>query len=325
MAELSQEETQRTASDGWPVPWIPVEGTRGGMLAWLEYIAMRSATRCAARLPEFLLTPLIGGFARLAKLVDRRHSQAARGFIRQALGKDMDEAELEERVLQAYRHLIGITIRAEGWSRRVSLENWREHCTIDVSPEFLALTEKGSILICPHVGDWEAGVGFLPLMGFNPLYAIARPPKNLPLSRYLQRTREARGFRVLPRRGGIQLASEVVGGGGTLCLLIDQRARDRGVLVPFFGRAALCDRSAGVLLKRLGVPIAVGAIYLTDKPYHFRVSAHTVLHPEDYAGHSVEQIIERINRELEERILEAPEQYFWLHERYRGAPEPEEG
>lgn len=323
MAEVLQDDVCAQTGDAWPVPWMPVEGTRDGFGAWVEYLAMRSATRCAARLPEFLLKPLIGGLARLARVVDRSHSRSAREFIDQALGPGLPDRELDERVLQAYRHLIGITVRAEAWHRRVSTEDWEKHCTIDVSPEFTKLKGRGAILICPHLGDWEAGVGFLPLMGFNPLYAIARPPKNKPMSQYLQRTREARGFRVLPRRGGIQLASQVVEGGGILCLLIDQRARDRGVLAPFFGRPALCDRSAGVLLRRLRVPIGLGAVYLTDEPYHFRVTAHTVLEPEEYSGQSVEEIITRINGELEKLILAAPEQYFWLHDRYRGAPAPE--
>ncbi len=305
----------------WPVPWMPVEGTRTGFMAWVEYLAMRGSMWCASLLPEFLLKPVVGGLARLARLVDRGHTRAARGFIRQALGPEMSERELDQRVLQAYRHLVGLTIRAEGWNRHVSLEHWEKHCELELSPEFKALRGKGSILICPHLGDWEAAIAFLPRLGFNPLYAIARPPRNQPLSRYLQRTRESRGIRILPRRGGIQLASQVVEAGGVLCLLIDQRARDRGVLAPFFGRMALCDRSAGVLLKRLKVPIAVGALYQTEKPYHFKMVGSTVLEPADFGGQSVEEIITRINAELEALIRKAPEQYFWLHDRYRNAPE----
>ena len=115
---------------------------------------------------------------------------------------------------------------------------------------------------------------------------------------------------MLPRHGGIQHAAQIIEGGGILCLLIDQRARQRGVLVPFFGRLALCDRSAGVLLKRLKAPITIGAVYLTDKPFHVRVDAQTVLQPEDFASHSVEEIITRINGEIEALILKEPDQYF---------------
>lgn len=313
----------RTSSDPieWPVPWTPVEGTRGGVAAWLEHLALRAATVFAARLPEFLLKPTIETLARLASVVDKKHTSDARVFIRQALGNKLSEAELDERALQAYRHLIGITIRSETWHRKINDSNWREHLTLELSPEFEALRGQGSIMITPHLGDWEVAGAFLNKLGFHPVYAIAKPPKNLPLSRHLQQTREGRGVRMLPRRGGIQHAAKVVEGGGILCLLIDQRGRGRNILAPFFGRQALCDRSAGVLLKRLKVPIAIGAVYLADKPDHYRIHAQTVFQPADFANASVEEIITHINGELEKLILQAPEQYFWLHERYRGAPE----
>ena len=313
-------ETPVAEKTEWPIPWTPVEGRRGGFGAWGEYLALRAATWTASLLPEFLLRPFIGGLARLARRVDRSHRTVAREFISQALGGNLSQEELDMRVLQAYRHLIGITIRAEGWDRNVDMSKWREQCTLEMSPEFEALRGQGSILICPHLGDWEAALSFLPALGFGPVYGIARPPKNLPLSRHLQRTRERRGVRILPRRGGIQHASQVVGAGGVMCMLIDQRAQDRGVLIPFFGRPAMCDRSAGVLLKRLKVPIAVGAVFLGDKPYHYRLHCQTVLQPSEFAGNSVEEIIQRINIELEGLILQAPEQYFWLHDRYRGVP-----
>ncbi len=322
MAETKQSGKPSDAVDEWPVPWTAVEGSRGGLGAWLEYIAMRSATWSASLLPEFLLRPVISGLARLARAVDKRHTRVAREFVRQALGDSLSEKELDEAALQAYRHLIGMTIRAEGWDRNVASDDWRRHVTLETSPEVEALAGRGAILITPHVGDWEAAAAFLPKIGFNPVYAVARPPKNKPLSQHIQRTRESRGVRVLPRRGAMQHAAKVVEAGGVLCLLIDQRGRDRGAVAPFFGRPALCDRSAGVLLKRLKVPIVMGAVYLTDKPYHFRLHAKTVLNPEAFAGQSVEEIITRINSEIESLILQAPEQYFWLHDRYRGAPEP---
>lgn len=305
----------------WPVPWTPVEGARGGFMAWLEYAAYRSITGGLSILPRFALRPIIGGLARIARRVDKKHTRSAEVFLRQALGQDLPQAEVDERVLQAYRHLIEVTIRSPGWKKYVLADNWHERVELELSPEFRALRDRGSIMICPHVGDWEAAGGFLVRLGYGPVYAIAKPAKNKPLSRFIQATREGRGVRMLPRHGGIQHAAAIIEGGGMLCLLIDQRARERGVLVPFFGRPALCDRSAGVLLKRLKAPITVGAVYWSgDRHYRVKVDAQTVFEPEDFEGQSVEQIIARINVELEKQILRHPEQYFWLHERYRGAP-----
>lgn len=46
-----------------------------------------------------------------------------------------------------------------------------------------------------------------------------------------------------------------------------------------------------------------------------------MLQPEDFAKHSLAQIMTRINTELETLIMKHPDQYFWLHDRDRGAPE----
>ena len=311
----------KRADEDWPVPWTSVEGARGGVTAWLEYAALRGLTGPAASLPTFLFRPFVEVFARICRRVDRRHREQARVFLRQAFGEELSEEEIGERILQAYRHMIQITIRTTRWKNYVLADDWHKRCELELSPEFEALRGKGSIMICPHVGDWEAAGAFLERLGFGPIYAIAKPAKNRPLSRHIQKTREDRGVRMLPRHGGIQHAAQIIEGGGILCLLIDQRARQRGVLVPFFGRLALCDRSAGVLLKRLKAPITVGAVYLTDKPFHVRVDAQTVFQPEDFALHSVEEIISRINGKIEALILKEPDQYFWLHDRYRGAPE----
>ena len=102
-------------------------------------------------------------------------------------------------------------------------------------------------------------------------------------------------------------------------MLLDQRARTRPVMAPFFGRNARCDRSAGVLLRRLRCPVVFVAAYKTPKDLRWRFRAHEVLLPDDVAGKSAEEICTAVNQKLEAMILEESDQYFWLHDRYRGA------
>jgi KDO2-lipid IV(A) lauroyltransferase len=167
---------------------------------------------------------------------------------------------------------------------------------------------------------WEALPAIAAALGFLPAYVVARPPRNRPLSRFVQRTREARGFRVLHRHGAIESVTKVVQAGGYVGLLLDQRARGKTVLAPFFGRSAHCERSIAVLVRRLRKPVIMGACYRADRPFHYRVVLPRVIWPEDFSDPSPETVATEINRELESLILAAPEQYFWLHDRYRQAP-----
>lgn len=308
----------------WPVPRQEVIGTRGGALAWIECQFVRGLVGGLARLPRAPRGVLVGLCARLARALDRKHTRAAEAYLRQALGPELSREELARRTLQAWRHLFEITLDSELFERRIRPERVREHFEVELCPEAreLLARHEGCVLVSAHVGDWEVGTAVMPWLGFDPLYSISKPPKNRWLSVHVQRMREARGMRLLPRRGAMQFAPAVVRAGGTLAMMLDQRARVKPVLAPFFGRPARCDRSASVLLRRLRAPLVFAACYRTGEPLRWRFVATRVVRPEEVAGASPAQIAALVNRELERLILAAPEQYFWLHDRWRGADEP---
>ncbi|MBL8859699.1 MAG: lysophospholipid acyltransferase family protein [Planctomycetes bacterium] len=303
----------------WPVPRVDVHGTRDGVFAWIEARAALGAMSAVDRLPGSLREFAIGGIARTAKLFDRSHTNAARVFLRQALG-DIDERELDARVLTAWKHFLRVVIGSAAFDRHVDQTRVLDHYSLDLAPHVKELfaSKQGRIIITGHLGDWESGAAVLPWIGCDPCYVIGKPPRNKPLSVRLQNAREARGLRVLPRRGAMQHAPTIIKAGGTLAMLLDQRARTRPVFAPFFGRLARCDRSAGVLLRRLRAPAVIGACWM-DGPWRWRVSFHDVLEPRDLGGLAPEEISTRINGVLERLIRAVPEQYFWLHDRYRGA------
>lgn len=298
-------------------------GNRGGLGAWIEYLAARIGLESIGRLPRGLQDVLLGGVARLATKLDRRRSEAARSYLRQALGCELMEREGDERVVQAWRHLFRLALDSANFGRVVRPERLLERFQIDACPEFGAAIAagRGGIFVTPHVGDFEAGSAVLPALGAKPLYVFARPPRNRPLSAHLLRTRRERGIEVLPRRGGMEHVRELSRRGAWFALLPDHRPFGRAVLAPFFGRPAQCERSVGVLALRLGVPLAFGACYLTERPFHYRVFLPRVVQPEELAGRSPEEVVTLVNAELERLILARPEQYHWLHDRYRGSPE----
>ena len=308
-------------SENWPVPWEPVWGPRDGKLARLECAVVRLGLRGAAALPDPLLNGLLAALGRIAPLVDRRHAKAARGFLRQALG-DMPHAELEGRVRGAFRHLLRVVIDAERLARRVPVERLLEHYDMRWSDEARKVIESGvgCILLTAHLGNWEAALAAAPWVGFDPVYVISKPPANRPLSIDAQQRRERQGARLIPRRGAMAQAPAILRAGGTVAMMLDQRARKRPVLAPLFGRPARCDRGAAVLLKRLRAPVIVAACYMADEPLHYRAEFFDVIHPEEVAGATLVDVVTRINRSIETMILKAPDQYFWLHDRYRDTP-----
>lgn len=305
----------------WPVPRVPVLGDRDGAWARVEAYGLLAILGGIGRLPIGMQRALTTAIARVARAADRKRSETARAFLRQAFGA-LPERELDERVLDAWRHLVRLAVDWEAFPRRVPIERIRDHVRVELTPdvERVLAARRGSVIVSGHIGDWEVGCGILPWVGFDPFYGVAKPPRNRPLSLHVQLSRERRGFRVLPRRGAMKHAGTILASGGALGLLLDQRARKKPVIAPFFGRPARCDRSAGVLLRRLEAPIVFPVCYLTEQPFRYRLCFPAVISPEEVRDLRPEEIATRINGVLEAMIRAAPEQYLWLHDRYRGAP-----
>lgn len=295
-------------------------GKRRGPAALAEYVLTRLLLGTVSRLPHFMQNVAGDIVARLAVRFDRRHRDAARRFMSQALGQE--STYNDRRLLGAYKYLFRISIDSCAFDRKVPQESLLEHyeiTAVDGVMEALAGT-GGGIMVTPHVGDWEAGAAVMPHIGMVPAYVLARPPKNGYLSRYLLRVRERKNLTVIPRRGGMRQIASILEGGGWIGMLLDQRPRGKHVVAPFFGRLARCERSAAVLMKRLGVPIVFGSCYLTDRPFQYRLEFTRLVEPSDLAKFSIDEIVALLNREQEKLILKHPEQYFWLHDRYRDAP-----
>jgi len=306
----------------WPIPWRQVEGDRGGAMAWFEALAARAALAGLGSLPASAQDWVAGILARAARRLDRRHSDNARSFLRQALGPGMSQAELEQRVLTAWSFFFRMLARSRGLGKVVERDGFDAHFEVRYAPgvrEALS-PRRGLLLVTPHLGDFEAGSVALTHLGFNPVYAVMRPPRNRYLALAVQRSRELRGIRVLPRHGAMEDAKAIFEARGTLALLLDQRARRRTVIAPFFGRAAHCERGPGILMRRLKVPVLTVWCEALERPWHYRMHFTRVLEPSEFAHKSPEEIATALNREMEQMILSAPEQYFWLHDRYRKAP-----
>jgi KDO2-lipid IV(A) lauroyltransferase len=298
------------------------QGQRRTPLAWLEDQALGAGLWTATRLPQGVVDVFLAALARAAHAFDGRRNRAAREFLATAFGAGLDPARREALVRGAYRHLFAVVVETERFLARVPRERTLEHVAVTLAPEVEGYLRAGQpcVFVTPHLGNWEVGSMVAERIGFSPFAAVAKPAKNHYVSRRIQRSRAARGIAVLPRRGAMAEAPRLVREGHSLGLLLDQRARVKPVLAPFFGRPARCDRSAGVLIRRLGVPLVLGVCYRAGAPLAFDFRAEVALTPDELAGMSPAAVATRVNREFERMILARPEQYFWLHDRFRNTP-----
>lgn len=315
----------------WPVEVEPFRDERFRSL-WhrLQYWALRAAQGGTLALPGPLREGIVRGVAALGRTFDARHTAAARTFIRAAL-PDASGPEVERLVREGWRHLMRVALVSEGVDRHLLGHRLGDHYEVHVHPdvERVLASGDGTILVTAHAGHWEASCPGVAAMGFTPAYAIGKAPRNDFVAQAIQRMREAQGMRLIPRYGAMQAVPQAVRAGAHVGMLLDHRPRQKPVWAPFFGRPAACDRSAGVLIRRVGAPLVFYGCYGLpgDDPlrsWRFELRFPRVIWPDELVGLGPEEVAARVNAELEGLVLHRPEQVFWLHDRFKGAPEPGE-
>ncbi len=183
----------------------------------------------------------------------------------------------------------------------------------------------GVIFVTGHLGSWEVG-GVALARARGELHVIARRVENPFLDRLVLQGRERAGLVVHPRRGGMRPLARALQEGKDVGVLLDQNQRKRGIFVPVFGKPASTDRSAAALAFRLDRPVLVGFALRTGQGFRFRMVPGGLLRPgrEERESRDLAGFTRRVVAAMEEVIRRYPDQYLWLHNRYRTRPPGEE-
>jgi len=114
---------------------------------------------------------------------------------------------------------------------------------------------------------------------------------------------------------------------GILAALADQDAGQRGLFVDYFGKPASTHKAVALLALEHRVPLAVTGTYKVRQPMGYEIATEEVIFPEDYDGKpdAIRAITQRFTSALERLVRLAPEQYFWLHRRWKHQPQARKG
>ncbi len=183
---------------------------------------------------------------------------------------------------------------------------------------------RGLVLVTGHLGNWEIGGAALSAHGL-PLDAVAKGMANRRFGDDLTATRERLGMRVIDVAAAPRAVLKSLRGGRVVALVADQNARESGVFVPFFGRAASTARGPALFALRSGAPIVLGTCLREPGwPQRYRVYLRRIdAAPTGDLDGDVVRLTREHTAALEQAVRDAPEQYFWQHKRWKTRP-PEE-
>jgi KDO2-lipid IV(A) lauroyltransferase len=253
------------------------------------------------------------------------------GIRRGATNRNLDlifpsaSAEDRQRLTFAMWHHLLLMVCEIAWAqRRLHLSNWHQHVTFRDNKTMLRymLSDRPVVMVTGHFGNFEIGGYTSGLMGISTL-AIARRLDNRFLHRWVERFRSAKGQLMVDKVGCAGRVDRHLSEGGILSLLADQHAGEKGCWVDFMGAPASCHKALALFSLTSNAPMVVVATRrVGGKPMQFEVSCAGIADPivDVDACSGMQSLTKWYNRRLAEAVAEAPEQYWWLHRRWRTPP-----
>ena len=177
---------------------------------------------------------------------------------------------------------------------------------------------QGIIIYTAHFGNWELLGVDLALQGYS-LHVLAQAQNNPYFNDRINQIRELAGMRLIPLGMSVRGAFKVLKNREILCIAGDQNAGTKGWSVNFFGRTTPTYPGAVQLAVRTGAVIVPAYIIREGwrchrikiyRPYAIKKSA---------TEKEQHQLLQELTSLSEEVIREYPEQWLWLHRRWKNS------
>jgi KDO2-lipid IV(A) lauroyltransferase len=225
-------------------------------------------------------------------------------------------ADERRKILHAHFHSVGIGLfetAISWWSpdtriRKLTRLEGEEHLQAALA------RGKGAILLSAHFTTLE--IGARAVAARMPTNIMYRPTSNLVLERFLARNRSKRAKRAIPRDDIRALISSLKSN-EPVWYAPDQSYRKKGAeMVPFFGIPAATNTATSRLARMTGAAVLPYFPERLPGSQGYRMTIHPMLG--NFPSDSPVADAERFNQAIEQQVRTVPEQYLWIHRRFKG-------
>src|SRR5882762_3218107 len=291
------------------------------MLDFVVYLLYRAGSAVVAALP----LPFLFGFGQFlgvcAWMFSGQYRRLATRNLEIAFANEKSPRELHQLVRRHFR-LLGANLLCSAKLTQMSPEKILERVEVE-NIESMAREFRASVpvvLVLSHLGTWEVFAQLMPkFVGFVRNASVYQGLGNLFIDKHVRRTRSQTGLELFDRHDGFEPVIDLLRSGGGVGVLSDQHAGDHGVWTPFFGRLASTSPLPALLAKRTRAALIAAGVY-TIGPARWRLVFTERFDPPKAEG-SVVELTAEINQIIERQIRVAPEDWFWVHNRWK-TPQP---
>ena len=298
---------------------------RGAARTYLEYFFAWAIFQALGLLPRRAAIAVGQGIASLIRRLIprlRRHAQANLQLAFPELDKPSRE-RIEKGAFQNLGRALAETANFPKLNRQ-NIETIVEYEGLENYHSAVA-QGRGVILLTGHLGAWELSVFAHSIYGY-PMSFLARRIDN-PLVEQLAETNRSRfGNRSIDKKGSLREVLKTLKSGGVVGILADlNSAREEGVFIDFFGKQACATAGIATLALRTGAVVLPGYIIWDEAKKLHRLCFEPPLTTIN-TGNQKEDVIlntQQYAKVIENVIRRFPDQWLWIHRRWRTRPEGE--
>jgi len=202
-----------------------------------------------------------------------------------------------------------------GWEQIVTVEDPALEARILADP-------RPKVFVTGHLGSWEIATMIAGLRAGRRGAAIVRRVDNPFLNAVVRRLRLADPAQWIEKKGSADEALRRLRAGDSIALLLDENGGRRGIFVDFFGRPASTQKTAALLSLATGAPVVLGAVVRRGGGFLYRLALLEPPRPDERRGGAdILELTQRIVSLYEAWVRDDPEQWRWVHWRWRTRPD----
>lgn len=210
------------------------------------------------------------------------------------------------RLLISFARIPRIRNEMDSWVRLEGIENF----------EAGRRRGKGVIFSTGHLGNWEMGAWAHGILS-APMHVVVRPLDNPRLDGLVARLRAVHGNRVIEKNAFARGIFKALAANEAVGILIDQNtSADEGVFTDFFGIPACVNPGIARIAAHSGASVVPAFALWSEAERRYVVRYYP---PVEITGDAVEDT-RRLHKQLENVIREYPDQWLWIHRRWKTRP-----
>ena len=292
-------------------------------LVWrLEWLGVRGVSLLLQTFPPEAGDAFVRGLGRVYRRLDASRRGTVLENLRLVYGDTLSAGERERLSVAAFEHAFVILFEAVQRRRLVhDLRSFRRRSRVVGDGDLVredVREGRGCFLLTAHIGNWEVAGAYLDYEGI-PFAAVSRAVPNPYVQAHLMSTRRPT-FEIFEKRGAVRGSLRAAQEGKWVTVLGDQNAGKHGVFVPFFGIPASTFPILASLAIRHDVTLYFGAAIRKGPRIAYDMHIVRYRPPATPGTDPVIDVLRGYHAWLEDMIRLYPEQYFWMHRRWKTRP-----